>query len=217
MLKRFFAFKLPKLPFNESALGAHYTKETLAVHHGKHHQTYVDKLNAAIGQVDVPLLEVIQNRAQHQVALRNNGGGHYNHSLFWLCLGTGKEVPTGKLLEHINRDFGDFAKFKEAFANAAINTFGSGWAWLSVTPQGRLIVTSSPNQDNPLMRGVYQANSIPFFTCDVWEHAYYMQYQNRRAEFVDKFWKIVNWTKVEELYETYAINQRPVPVDELLE
>ncbi|CAG9317245.1 unnamed protein product [Blepharisma stoltei] len=217
MLKRFFSFKLPKLPFENTALEPLYDSRTLSFHHAKHHQTYVDKLNAALGTLDVPLIEIIRERAQHQTALRNNGGGHYNHCLFWLCLGKGKELPSGKLLAHINKEFGDFNRFKAEFTNAAVNTFGSGWAWLSVTPQGRLVITTSPNQDNPMMVGVYQATSIPFFTCDIWEHAYYLQYQNRRLEYVEKFWNIVNWNRVEEMYEQYALNQQPVPVDQLLQ
>ena len=217
MFRRFTTFKLPKLPFEETSLEPIYDKTTIQFHWGKHHQTYVDRLNGAMGENKFSLLEVIQERAQHSHPLRNHGGGHYNHCLFWLCLGkSATEMPSGKLLSHIESHWGDFGKFKAEFAQAAINTFGSGWAWLSVNPEGKLVISSSPNQDNPLMKGIYKANMIPFMTLDVWEHAYYLQYQNRRPEFVDKFWKIINWKKIEEMYETYAIQQRPVPVDELL-
>ena len=144
-------------------------------------------------------------------------GGHYNHCLYWLTLGKSAPKPSGKLLAHIQQEWTDFSTFQTEFTNAAINTFGSGWAWLCLTPQGRLQIVSTPNQDNTLMRGVYQANSIPFMTCDVWEHAYYLQYQNRRPEYLDKFWAIVNWKKVEHMYEAYALNQQPVPADQLME
>ena len=217
MLRRFFSFKLPKLPFPDTSLEPIYDKKTLDFHWEKHHQVYVDNLNKAIGDRKVPLLEVIQDLSQHSLPYRNMGGGHYNHCLFWLSLGRGAERPTGSLLAHIQKDFGDFENFKAQFNKAAIATFGSGWAFLSVNPEGRLIISSCPNQDNPLMRGVYKANAIPFFTVDVWEHAYYLQYQNRRVEFVDKFWSVVNWNKVQEMYEKYAIKQVPVPVDQLLE
>jgi superoxide dismutase, Fe-Mn family len=217
MLRKFSSFKLPKLPFDISSLEPLYDKKTLEFHWGKHHQTYVDRLNSAVGDGKLSLLEVIEERAQHSLPLRNNGGGHYNHCLFWLCLGTGQEKPSGKLLTHILSQWGDFETFKKEFSQAAINTFGSGWAWLSLNPENKLVISSSPNQDNPLMKGIYKANSVPFFTLDVWEHAYYLQYQNKRPEFVDKFWKIINWKKIEEMYETYALNHIPVPVDSLLE
>lgn len=217
MFRKFSSFKLPKLPFSDTSLEPIYDKNTIQFHWGKHHQTYVDRLNSAVGDAKLSLLEIVQERAQHSLPLRNNGGGHYNHSLFWLCLGKGPERPSGKLLAHIQTQWGDFDKFKAEFNQAAINTFGSGWAWLSVNPEGNLVISNSANQDSPLMRGVFKANSIPFLTLDVWEHAYYLQYQNRRPEFVDKFWKIANWKKIEEMYEKYAIVQKPVPVDELLE
>lgn len=217
MLRKFSSFKLPKLPFPDTSLEPIYDKKTLDFHWGKHHQVYVDNLNKAIGDRKVPLLEVIQDLSQHSLPFRNMGGGHYNHCLFWLSLGKSASKPSGNLLAHIEKDFGDFDSFKAKFNQAAIATFGSGWAFLNVNPEGRLIITSCPNQDNLLMKGVYKANAIPFFTVDVWEHAYYLQYQNRRAEFVDKFWSVVNWDKVQEMYENYAIKQVPVPVDRLLE
>lgn len=216
MFRKFSTFKLPKLPFGESELEPIYDKNTISYHWGKHHKTYVDRLNAALGETKVSLLEVVKERAQHSLPLRNNGGGHYNHCLFWLSIGKGAKQPGAKLLAHIESQWGSLDNFKAEFSQAAINTFGSGWAWLSVTPEGRLLISSSPNQDSPLMKGIYKANAIPFFTLDVWEHAYYLQYQNRRPDFVNEFWKIVNWTKVDEMYLNYALKQHAVPADQLL-
>mmetsp|Transcript_9505 Transcript_9505/g.14157 ORF Transcript_9505/g.14157 Transcript_9505/m.14157 type:complete len:219 (-) Transcript_9505:31-687(-) len=217
MFRRFSSFRLPGLPFKDTALEPYYDKTTLSFHHGKHHQTYVNNLNAALGDQSPSLLECIQERAQHSEPVRKNGGGHYNHCLYWLGMGEQtSEKPSGKLLEYINKEWGDFSKFQEEMSKCATGVFGSGWAWLTMTPEGRLQILGSSNQDNPLMRGIFKANSIPFFTIDVWEHAYYLQYQNRRPEYLDQFWKVVNWKQVEEMFEQYALNQKPVPADELL-
>ena len=216
MLRRFGTFRLSKLQFAVSALEPYYDTTTVTIHHQKHHQTYVDKLNAAVGTTNLSLAELIQTQAATNTAVRNHGGGHYNHALFWLCLGTGGAAqPQGPLLAAINKDFGSFAQFKEQFSTAALNQFGSGWAWLSLSPAGKLEVSSSLNQDNALMRGVVKQTAIPFFTIDVWEHAYYLKYQNRRPEWVANYWHIVNWKNVEQFYETYALAGRPVPVDSL--
>lgn len=216
MLRRFGTFKLSKLQFAVSALEPYYDAATVTIHHSKHHQTYVDKLNAAVGSSNLALAELIQTQAATNVAVRNHGGGHYNHALFWLCLGTrGAALPQGRLLAAINKDFGSFEKFKEQFTAAALNQFGSGWAWLSLSPAGKLEVTSTLNQDNALMKGVAPHTAIPFLTIDVWEHAYYLKYQNRRPEWVANFWHVVNWKNVEQFYETYALAGRPVPVDSL--
>ncbi|OMJ65194.1 hypothetical protein SteCoe_38860 [Stentor coeruleus] len=217
LFRRFATFKLPKLPFTDNSLEPIYDKNTISFHWGKHHQTYVDKLNQAVGSNNYTLIDIIQNHSQTSLPLRNHGGGHYNHCLFWLCLGANSsEQPSGKLLAHIQKQWGDFSKFKAEFNQAAINTFGSGWAWLSVNSEGKLVISSSQNQDNPLMKGIFKENAVPFFTVDVWEHAYYLQYQNKRPEFVDKFWKIINWKQVEDMYEKYALQQKPVPVDQIL-
>lgn len=217
MLRRFSQFRLPALPFALDALEPLYSANTLDFHHGKHHQIYVDKLNAAVGDTSTSLTQLITEQSHAKLPIRNMGGGHYNHCLFWLSLGANSApAPTGKLLAHIERDFKSLDEFKTVFANAAVGQFGSGWAWLSIDPQGKLIVTNTANQDNPLMKDIGVKNGIPFFTVDVWEHAYYLQYQHRRAEFVNVFWKIANWTKVQELYEDYALKGKPVPADQLL-
>lgn len=216
MLRKFGTFKLSKLQFAVTALEPYYDAATVTIHHQKHHQTYVDKLNAAVGTTNLSLAELIQTQAASNLAVRNHGGGHYNHALFWMCLGAGGAAqPQGALLAAINKDFGSFAQFKEQFSAAALNQFGSGWAWLSLSPAGKLEVSSSLNQDNALMKGVVKQTAIPFFTIDVWEHAYYLKYQNRRPEWVANFWNIVNWKNVEQFYETYALAGRPVPVDTL--
>jgi Fe-Mn family superoxide dismutase len=217
MLRRFSQFRLPALPFASDALEPLYSARTIEFHHGKHHQIYVDKLNAAVGESSASLVSLITDQAQAKLGIRNFGGGHYNHSLFWLCLGpksAGK--PSGQLLAHIERDFQTFDKFKTEFEAAALGQFGSGWAWLSVGANGKLEVSNSANQDNPLMQGVTTKPGVPFFTVDVWEHAYYLQYQHKRAEFVEAFWRIVNWGQVQELYDDFAIKGKAVPADQLL-
>jgi superoxide dismutase, Fe-Mn family len=193
------AYELPNLPYEYDALAPHIDKETMNIHHTKHHNTYVTKLNAALeGNSDllsksiedlVSNLDAVPEAAR--TAVRNNGGGHANHSLFWTILSpNGGGEPTGELAEAINSKFGSLDKFKEEFAAAAAGRFGSGWAWLVVN-NGELEVTSTPNQDNPLMEG-----KTPVLGLDVWEHAYYLNYQNRRPDYISAFWNVVNWDEV---------------------
>ena len=193
------AFQLPELPYAYDALEPHIDKETMNIHHTKHHNTYVTKLNAAIeGNADLEaksIEDLVSNLdavpENIRTAVRNNGGGHANHSLFWKVLSpNGGGEPAGELAEKINSTFGSLDKFKEEFANAAAGRFGSGWAWL-VLNNGELEVTSTPNQDSPLMEG-----KTPLLGLDVWEHAYYLHYQNRRPDYISAFWNVVNWDEV---------------------
>ncbi|RFU61881.1 superoxide dismutase [Bacillus sp. V59.32b] len=193
------AFELPQLPYAYDALEPNIDKETMNIHHTKHHNTYVTNLNAALeGNNELlgkSVEEVIANLdavpESARTAVRNNGGGHANHSLFWQLLSpNGGGQPTGELADAISSKFGSFDSFKEAFAKAATTRFGSGWAWLVVN-NGELEVTSTPNQDSPLMEG-----KTPVLGLDVWEHAYYLNYQNRRPEYINSFWNVVNWDEV---------------------
>jgi superoxide dismutase, Fe-Mn family len=192
------AFELPKLPYAYDALEPHIDAKTMEIHHSKHHAAYVNNLNAALANLSEKpsSLEAIQkNISKYSTAVRNNGGGHFNHSLFWEVVspkGGGK--PEGKLAEMINKDFGSFESFKETFAKAALGQFGSGWAWL-IVQDGKLKVTATPNQDNPLM-DVVEEKGQPLLAIDVWEHAYYLKYQNKRADYVNAFWNVVDWKKV---------------------
>ncbi len=197
------AFTLPALPYAFDALEPYIDAQTMEIHHGKHHQAYVTNLNAALEGTDMadkPLEEILQNLDKlpeaKRMAVRNNGGGHWNHSLFWVTMSAnaGGE-PTGELADAINASFGSFAAFKEQFANAAKTRFGSGWAWLVAEKDGTLSVTSTPNQDTPVMEG-----KTPILGLDVWEHAYYLKYQNRRPDYVEAFFNVINWAKVAELY-----------------
>lgn len=192
-------FKLPELPYAYDALEPVIDKETMEIHHSKHHQAYVNNLNAAVEgtefaelDLDELMKRINEVPADIQTAVRNNGGGHYNHSLFWEMLTSPKEDnrPEGALLEKIEADFGSFDAFKETFAKAAATRFGSGWAWL-VDNNGKLEVVSTPNQDNPAMDGLN-----PLLGLDVWEHAYYLKYQNRRPEYIDAFFQVINWDEV---------------------
>ena len=197
------AFELPSLPYASDALEPHIDKQTMEIHHGKHHKGYTDKLNAAIEGSDMAnkSIEEILKNVQGNTAVRNNGGGYYNHNLFWSIMGPnagGK--PTGALAEAINKKFGSFDKFKEEFATAAATRFGSGWAWLIVTNNGDLAVTSTANQDNPLM-DVAEQKGTPILGLDVWEHAYYLKYQNQRPGYIDAWWNVVNWDAVSKRYE----------------
>lgn len=197
------AFELPQLPYAYDALEPHIDKETMNIHHTKHHNTYVTNLNNAL-QGNEELLaksveEVIANLdavpEAARTAVRNNGGGHANHSLFWQILApNGGGAPSGELADAINNKFGSFESFKEEFAKAATTRFGSGWAWLSVS-NGELEVSSTPNQDSPLMEG-----KTPILGLDVWEHAYYLNYQNRRPDYISSFWNVVNWDEVSKRY-----------------
>lgn len=198
-------FQLPELPYAYDALEPHIDKETMNIHHTKHHNTYVTNLNAALeGHSDLQeksVEELISDLdalpEDIRTAVRNNGGGHANHSLFWKTLSpNGGGSPTGELADKINEAFGSFDKFKEAFEQAAATRFGSGWAWLVVNSNGDLEVTSTPNQDSPLMEG-----KTPLLGLDVWEHAYYLKYQNRRPEYISAFWNVVNWDEVAKNYD----------------
>lgn len=196
------AFELPELPYAYDALEPHIDKETMEIHHTKHHNTYVTNLNAAVAgtefenqSVEELMTNINSVPEDKQTAVRNNGGGHYNHSLFWQLLSKDGGQPTGEVAEAIDAKFGSFEAFQEAFAEAATKRFGSGWAWLVVN-NGELEVVSTPNQDNPLMEG-----KTPVLGLDVWEHAYYLNYQNKRPDYIKAFWNVVNWEKVNELYQ----------------
>jgi Fe-Mn family superoxide dismutase len=197
-------YELAPLPYAHDALEPYIDKQTMEIHHGKHHQAYVNNLNNAIAGTpleSMSLEEVFKNMSQHPVAVRNNGGGHYNHTLFWQVMGPdGNGAPSGNLLAAIEGRFGSFEQFQEEFNKAAAGRFGSGWAWLIVDGSGQLQVTSTPNQDNPLM-DVAEVQGMPILGVDVWEHAYYLKYQNRRPEYVGNFWHVINWTEVERRFE----------------
>ncbi|WP_033828407.1 superoxide dismutase SodA [Bacillus andreraoultii] len=197
------AFELPQLPYAYDALEPHIDKETMNIHHTKHHNTYVTNLNNAVAGTEFEnktVEELVANLdavpENIRTAVRNNGGGHANHSLFWQLLSpNGGGEPTGELLDAINAKFGSVASFKEEFAKAAAGRFGSGWAWLVVN-NGELEITSTPNQDTPLMEG-----KTPVLGLDVWEHAYYLKYQNRRPDYISAFWNVVNWDEVAKRYK----------------
>ena len=200
-------YTLPALPYAFDALEPHIDTQTMEIHHTRHHQTYVNNLNAAlkdIGLDDKPveaLVSAVDSLPEAvRTAVRNNAGGHYNHSLFWTVMSpTGGGVPQGELASAIDRDLGGFDAFKDAFTKAALTRFGSGWAWLSVTAAGKLVVESSANQDSPLTQGVGSGNT-PILGLDVWEHAYYLKYQNRRPEYIVAFYNVVDWAEVARRY-----------------
>lgn len=201
------AFQLPDLPYAFDALEPNIDAQTMEIHHDKHHAAYISKVNGALeGQGDLEsktiedLMAGLSSLPENiRGPVRNNGGGHYNHSLFWQVIGpdAGGE-PTGELAEAINKDLGGLDSFKEQFATAAATRFGSGWAWLAVS-QGKLVVCSTPNQDNPLM-DIADVKGIPILGLDVWEHAYYLNYQNRRPDYIAAFWNVVNWAAVGERF-----------------
>ena len=196
------AFTLPALPYAHDALEPHIDSQTMQIHHGKHHQAYVDNLNKAIAggeHENKSLEELVKNAGSISPAVRNNGGGHWNHTFFWeiLAANAGGQ-PSGKIADAIKETFGSFDAFKEKFNAAATTRFGSGWAWL-IVKDGKLEVSSTPNQDNPLM-DVAEIKGTPVLGCDVWEHAYYLKYQNRRPEYLAAFWNVVNWNKVNERF-----------------
>ena len=196
------AFELPSLPYALNALEPHIDARTMEIHHGKHHNAYVTNLNAAIAGTDLEgkSLEELMKVAGSNAAVRNNGGGHWNHSLFWQVLSpTGGGLPTGDLAAAIDAKFGSFDVFKETFNKAGATRFGSGWAWLCVDTKKELCVCSSPNQDNPLM-DVSDCPGTPILGLDVWEHAYYLHYQNRRPDYIAAFWNLVNWEEVSKRY-----------------
>ncbi len=197
------AFTLPALPYAYDALEPHIDTLTMQIHHGKHHQAYVDNLNKAIAGSDnenKPLEDLVKSAGKISPAVRNNGGGHWNHSFFWESLKPNAGgAPAGKIADAINAAFGSFDTFKEKFNSAGLTRFGSGWAWL-IVKDGKLEVSSTPNQDNPLM-DVAEVKGTPLLGADVWEHAYYLKYQNKRADYLAAFWNLVNWAKVAERFE----------------
>lgn len=201
-------YTLPALPYAYDALEPHIDMQTMQIHHDKHHQAYVTNLNKALESVkDAPatLEEILKSVSKFPMAVRNNGGGHWNHSLFWTLMRANApsgnaSAPKGKLADAINSTFGSFDKFKEQFATAGKDRFGSGWAWLIVGADKKLAIISTPNQDNPLM-DVAEVKGTPVLCLDVWEHAYYLKYQNKRADYVTAWWNVVNWEKAAELFE----------------
>ena len=196
------AFELPELPYAHDALEPNIDAKTMEIHHGKHHAGYTTKLNAAIEgteMADMSIEDILENHSDH-AGVRNNGGGYYNHNLFWTVMSpNGGGEPLGELAEAINDAFGSFEGFKEAFSNAAATRFGSGWAWLCVHSGGKVEVCSSPNQDNPLMPNV-GCGGTPILGLDVWEHAYYLNYQNRRPDYINAFFNVINWEEVSRRY-----------------
>ena len=198
------AYTLPPMPYAYDALEPHIDAQTMEIHHTKHHQTYVNNVNAALEGANLPfppvealIADIAKLPEAVQGPVRNNGGGHANHSLFWTVMApNGGGEPQGRLATAIDGELGGMDKFKDAFTKAAVSRFGSGWAWLSVTPRKKLVVESTANQDSPLMTG-----NTPILGLDVWEHAYYLQYQNRRPEYISAFYNVINWPEVGRRYE----------------
>lgn len=207
-MQKFFVmpFTLPALPYAHEALEPHIDTLTMQIHHGKHHQAYVDNLNKAIAgsaHENKSLEELVAGAGAISAAVRNNGGGHWNHTFFWESLAPNAGgAPSGALAAAIDGAFGSFDAFKEKFAAAGMTRFGSGWAWL-IIKDGKLEITSTPNQDNPLM-DVAEVKGTPILGVDVWEHAYYLKYQNRRADYLAAFWSVVNWNKIAERFQAGA-------------
>ncbi|MGE5357162.1 MAG: superoxide dismutase [Deltaproteobacteria bacterium] len=200
-------FVLPELGYAYNALEPYFEAETMTIHYSKHHKTYVDRLNSALEKhrlkgksLEEIMASVIEN--EEDMAVINNGGGHYNHSLFWKVIAPGGSTrPSGRLEEAINKNFGTFEEFSNKFSKAATSVFGSGWAWLSVDNNNELFISTTKNQDNPLMKNVVKMTGTPILGIDVWEHAYYLKYQNKRADFVASFMKVINWDVVSKNYE----------------
>jgi Fe-Mn family superoxide dismutase len=197
------AFELPALAYATDALEPHIDKMTMEIHHGKHHQAYVDNLNKALAGTDsanAKIEDILKSISKFPMPVRNNGGGHYNHSLYWSIMSpNGGGAPTGDLAKAIDNAFGSFDTFKQKFAEAGTTRFGSGWAWLCLKADGTLCVCSTPNQDNPLM-DIAECPGTPLLGMDVWEHAYYLKYQNKRPDYIAAFWNVVNWTAVAERF-----------------
>lgn len=195
---------LPNLPYAYNALEPYIDAQTMEIHHTKHHQAYITNLNNAVAGTEAEgksILELVKNVDKYSVAIRNNGGGHWNHSFFWELLSPNAvKSPSGELLEKIEKKWGSLDKFKEEFGKAALSRFGSGWAWLCLEKDGSLEICSTANQDNPLMPGV-GCEGIPLLGLDVWEHAYYLKYQNRRADYINAFWSVLDWNAVEKNYK----------------
>jgi Fe-Mn family superoxide dismutase len=198
------SFKLPDLPYAYDALEPYIDARTMEIHHSKHHSAYTNNLNNAISgntMENLSIEELIKNVSKYPVAIRNNGGGYFNHNLFWKFMKPqGGGQPTGALLDAINKSFGSFDDFRKQFTTAAATRFGSGWAWLVKTPSG-LVVASTANQDNPLM-DIAEVKGTPILTIDVWEHAYYLKYQNRRPEYIEAFWNVINWDFAAEQFKS---------------
>lgn len=198
------AFELPALSYATDALEPHIDKLTMEIHHGKHHQAYVTNLNKALEgkpEANADIKDLLKNISKYPAAVRNNGGGHYNHTLFWSILGPNKGgEPSGDLAKAINEAFGSFAEFKTKIQDAGATRFGSGWAWLSVGADKKLVISSTPNQDNPLM-DVAEVKGTPILGIDVWEHAYYLKYQNMRPSYLAAIWNVINWDAVAERYK----------------
>jgi Fe-Mn family superoxide dismutase len=199
------SFELPELDYSHDALEPHIDARTMEIHHGKHHAGYTSKLNAALQGTDKSnqsIDEIMLSLDMSNGALRNNGGGYFNHCLFWKVMSpNGGGEPTGSLAEAINRDFGSLDAFKTSFSNAAATQFGSGWAWLCVHDGGKLEVCSTANQDNPMMPGI-GCGGAPILGIDVWEHAYYLNYQNRRPDYIEAFFSVINWNEVSDRFES---------------
>ncbi len=196
------AFTLPPLPYAYDALEPHIDEQTMKIHHDKHHQAYVDNLNKAIAGTDnenKSLEELVASAGKISPAVRNNGGGHWNHTFFWDILSSDGGAPSGSLAEAINSTFGSFDEFKTKFNAAGVGRFGSGWVWL-ISRDGKLEITSTPNQDNPLM-DVADVKGTPVLGIDVWEHAYYLKYQNKRPDYLGAIWNVINWNKVQENFD----------------
>ena len=197
------SFQLPDLNYNHDALEPYIDSKTMQIHHGKHHAGYTTKLNAAIAGTDLEsksIEEILNSLDMNNSAVRNNGGGYYNHCLFWEVMSpNGGGIPVGSLISAIDKSFGSFDEFKSRFSNAAGTRFGSGWAWLCVGSDGNLEVCSTPNQDNPLMPG--ECGKTPILGLDVWEHAYYLNYQNRRPDYVEAFFNVIDWSVVSAKYD----------------
>lgn len=211
------SFQLPSLPYDYQALEPHVDTQTMNIHHKMHHQTYVTKLNAALQEKDKDAKDLValqHNAIEMGTAIRNNGGGHYNHSLFWKWMtgvGSSNTKPFGELATKIDESFGAFEAFQTQFNDVAAARFGSGWAWLCVKSDGTLGITSTANQDNPLMKGAAEEVMVPILGLDVWEHAYYLKYQNRRPEYIQQWWNVVNWDQVVKCYEDYGKKGIAVP------
>lgn len=197
------AFTLPALPYAFNALEPHIDAMTMEIHHGKHHNAYVTNLNNAIagtGSENLSIEDICRNISKHPMAVRNNGGGHYNHSLFWSILSANGGSPSGKLADAIKNELGGLDVLKEKMNTAGATRFGSGWAWLIVGADKKLAICSTPNQDNPLM-DIADVKGIPVLGIDVWEHAYYLKYQNRRPDYLNSIWNVINWAEVGHRYE----------------
>ncbi|RAJ04257.1 Fe-Mn family superoxide dismutase [Chitinophaga skermanii] len=197
-------FTLPALPYGFDALEPNFDKMTMEIHHDKHHAAYVKNLNDALNGTtwaSLSLAEILAKVSAKEPAIRNNAGGHYNHSLFWTILSPKKTTPSSKLSAAINSTFGSFDAFQSKFNDAAKTVFGSGWAWLYVDGNKKLNISKTPNQDNPLMTGLVSETGTPILGLDVWEHAYYLKYQNRRPDYITAFWNVINWDEVSKRYE----------------